>query len=504
MFILLRKAFSQKRVFIFFCFIGGLIPILSFTHIIPVDFSGFFFQAVSFLDYHEYSYQFIKNYCDNPVNTGLNARAPLVPFFMAVSMSLLGKTLFGALLPFIIARILLLPVVFLASRQILDDRLAFLSTILLLLIPKLQTYSMSSPEADIFVALFYAFALFFYLKYKKIPSLKLGVATGVSLGLASLSKSTGLGLSAGFILAIFLENIMKNRSLKKIFDTHTLALLFSFIVFIGPYLFWTWTTHHMFYITTQNDRSLNYIFSNLPFLLETIPLYFLGIDFTIGGRFTIISMILFFFFIVGIFKSLISRQFSFTLPTLSTLFLMSIIHTCVIGGNIPANYELVTILGFTMIPASILLFLGLDACIRVITRWTPYRLIYHFFTLLLTGIILLKYTNNYFSSPYSLDFTGNEYYLSVQTIVTNRESLTQVNFTKENGLLMFQGPKIHREIRQQFYAYRTDPFAPLFQVLLKSFIVITVGLLFLTIPPLLQWDFSLFSEQKKTDLKLRQ
>ena len=189
MFTVLKKSINFKFVLLFLCFIGGLIPVIFFTHIIPVDFSGFYFQAVSFLDHHQYSYQFIKNYCDNPINTGLNARAPLVPFSMALSMSIFGKTLLGALLPFLIARILLLPIVFLAARQVLPQRLAFLATLLLIFIPKLQTYSFAAPEGDVFVALFYACALYFYFKNKNGRSPKLDLATGLSLGITSLTNS---------------------------------------------------------------------------------------------------------------------------------------------------------------------------------------------------------------------------------------------------------------------------------------------------------------------------
>ena len=112
--IMIRKLL-RFDFFLVISLIIGLLPAFFLIHILAKDFIGYYFLSLSFLKHHGYAYQILSNHCDNPVNSGLNARAPLVPVLMAVSMAFFKPTLLGIYLPFFIMRVLLLPVVYLAK-----------------------------------------------------------------------------------------------------------------------------------------------------------------------------------------------------------------------------------------------------------------------------------------------------------------------------------------------------------------------------------------------------
>lgn len=457
-------------------FIIGFIPASFIIHLVQKDFSGFYFEAISFLKYHSYSYQILTNYCGNPVNTGLNARAPLVPFLMAISMATVGRNLVGIYLPFFIARLLIGPITYLAASHYLSKKFAFLASFLLVVIPKLQTYSFGSPEADIFVALFYVLAIYFYNKSNKLTKRKLVMLTGISLGLGALAKSIGLGIAVGFILAVLLENLLQLKK-KKLLNNLVLFIV-SFILIIGPYLLWTVLIHHQLYITTQHDKSLTYIPLNLPSLLSTIPLY-LGIDFNLNLKGKIVSSMFLFFLIVGIVRAIRKKQFVLVVPTAVTLVFISMLSTCLLSGNIPANYEFITILGFTMIPAVILLLTGSEELISFIWLKMMRRPIP---TIIVTGtmiLILFKFINNFFSVTYVLDYIPNQFYISLPTVIKNRQQLAESTFIVENGVRIFNGPITHVEIFEKFNTYRFKPFSPFYSRLIRLAAVVTFIVLIL-------------------------
>lgn len=466
---MLSKKLGHVDWYLMLATILGAWPALFVIHIIPVDFSGFYFVADSFLKYKSYAYQIIQNYCDNPINSGLNARAPFVPFLIAISMHFFGKTLLGIYLPFFIARLLLFPLIYLIGKQLLGTKGGFAATVLFAFIPKLHTFSLGAPEADIFVAVLFASAYYFYLKSNQMKSVKYVLASGIALGLAALAKSTGLGMSLGFIIAVILQRgnlIFSEQKIRRNF----VILIAGFCLLIGPYLLWTLIFHGQLYITTQHDRSLWYIPNNIFTLLQTLPLY-LGIDFNLGFKAKVVSAFLLLFYLAGHLIAFKRRQYLLFLPTFVIMILIATIATCVIGGDIPANYELITILGFTMIPGSLLIVLGAKACATYFWHRIFHSTLPSWMYTLLLLIILYKYINNFFTAPYSLEFTGNEYYVHFGTILSNRENLPDVQYQMTKGLRIFQGPAIHRLMRTQFYDNRSDAFSPTY----KKLLLITVG-----------------------------
>lgn len=465
----LQKRIRNIDIFLIWSFIIGLLPAVFVIHIIPVDFSGFYFLALSFLKHHEYAYQIITDYCGNPLNSGLNARAPLIPFFMAISIGIFNRTLLGIYLPFFLARILILPLTYLVAKEFLPKRFALIAAFLLLFIPKLQTYSFGSVEADVFVALFYLFALYFYFKFKHKPTAINAVAIGISLGLGALTKSTGFAIAIGFILSLVIERII---SRKPKWNKILLTIIY-FAVLIGPFLFWTYFVHKQLYITTQHDKSLSYIPVNLPSLAQTLPLY-LGLQFAAGVKALLISIIIFVIWMLGIVRALTEKKFVLILPTIISLIAIATLETCVIGYNIPGNYEFITILGFTMIPSVILLVMGIFTILSFIKKRV--RKNYVVVEILIIILFLYKMVNNFFALPYSMTYTGSEYYITLKSVLENKEQIEDVKFKQENGLRIFQKQSPHRFIRDQFRLFAQDPFSSTYKQLVISVALVTTSL----------------------------
>ncbi len=457
----LKKISRRIDFFLISTFIIGLLPASFIIHVIQGDFAGYYFLALSFLEKHEFAYQAITSICGNPLNAGLNARAPLVPLFIAASMSVFGTTLFGLYLPFFLARIFLMPLTYLVAKQYIDRRIAFLASSLLLFIPKLQTYAFGSPEADVYVALFYILALLFYFKSENFRNRWYSVFFGLSLGLGALSKSIGLAIGIGFFLTIFVNYLLLKP--KKLYPKNFLLFISSILISIGPYLLWTIFVHHQLYLTTQHDKSLNYILVNLPSLFYTIPLY-LGMNFSLGLKAFIVSCAFLALFLFGIARAIRQKHFELIFPSVVTLVLISLLSTCLIGANIPANYEFITILGFTMIPSIILFFLGVEGVLffakSIFRKINAPKYVFTLFSLLFVIAIYFKFVNNFFSAPYALNFIPSDYYITMKTVVTNREQTTDVVFERENNLWIFKGPNIKKSLQKQFYDERSEPFSP--------------------------------------------
>ena len=245
-----------------------------------------------------------------------------------------------------------------------------------------------------------------------------------------MAKPTGFGVLVGFVLAVFLENL--SCRFNKNYLKQTLVFILTIFLIIAPYFSWNLVTHQQLYLTTHHDRSLSYIPNNLPSLLTTIPLY-LGIEFLPGLKSLLVSFMLFIFFGYGVITAVKKRLLTLIFPTLITLLMISYLSSCLIGWPIPGNYEFVTILGFAMIPASILLLLGLyqltNQIFYLIFKTPAPKIVVTVLYLLLT----YKLLNNYLTARYTLEYIPDNYYLSLPTVIKNRSILPQFQFRMENN-----------------------------------------------------------------------
>ncbi len=429
----------SSRVYLVLIFLIGLTPSVSFIHMIPKDSIIYFSLAESFRLYHSYSFQQLVGYGTTEI--GLQARAPLLPFLFALSQSVFGNNLLGAYLPIFIVRILIAPITFLVSKNFLPLPIAFLASSLVVFIPKLQTYSLSAFEADSLVLIFYLLSIYFYLLYSKTKNVFHLFLTGVSLSLLTLTKELGLPISVGFIIAVLIEKYFDRR---RYFLSLKSFLILIFPVFIITFPFFMYTLikdGHIYFSALTVDRNIRYLPENIITLLMSIPYYFLGLDgdilFNQSLKSIFINSVIIIFFLRGLVYFILSRKLILILPITLTLLTLSLLRTQSIGGNLPWNYELITILAFTMPVASILTFKGLllilDSIFNRYYFLNKYQtLLYLFFA----SILMLKFINNFLTKPFTLDFSG-EYYINAKTIIKNRGDIPGFLFNRGTDGTMY-------------------------------------------------------------------
>lgn len=466
----------SSRVYLVLIFLIGLIPAVSFIHMIPKDSIIYFSLSESFRLYHSYSFQQLYGY--GTTELGLQARAPLLPFLFALSQSLFGNNLLGAYLPIFIVRILIAPITLLVSKNYLPLPIAFLASSLVVFIPKLQTYSLSAFEADGLVFLFFLLSIYFYLLYSKSKNVFHLFLTGISLGLLILSKELGLPISVGFLIAVLIEKYFDKRpyflSLKNF-------LILIFPVFIITFPFFVYTIikdGHIYFSALTVDRNIRYLPENIITLLKSIPYYFLGLDgdilFSQSLKGMFINSVIIIFFLRGLAYFILIKKLILVLPITLTLLTLSLLRTQSIGGNLPWNYELITILAFTMPVASIFTFKGLLLILdSIINRYhflnRYHALLYLFFA----SILMLKLLNNFLTKPFTLDFSG-EYYINAKTIIKNRGAIPGFSFDRgTDGTLYFTNSSA-------FFAYMKNEYKKENVIVFsKNFKFITISLVFI-------------------------
>src|SRR3989344_6525659 len=349
-----------KIVYLFLAFLLGLIPSVSFIHIFAKDFIGYYILSESFSRYGQYSFAEVLSYGSS--EPGLQARAPLLPLFLSASRLIFGNTVFSLYLPVLIFRLMAIPLAFLVSSLFLPLQIAFLASSMTLFFPKLQTYSLSAFEADGLVLVLYLLAILFYFKYKKTNSGLYLYLCGGSLGLLALSKETGFPVSFGFMSAVFLEFILDKKTAISKIISNVSRIIIPYILLTAPFFLYTYLKEGNFYFSgVTADRNLKYIPENLSFLFLSIPSY-IGLENLsypiLSLKSFIVNSTLIFLLLFGLVHSFMKKRLVLIFPSIFTIFALGSLNSAALGGKIPGNFELITILAFVMPIVAILIFSG--------------------------------------------------------------------------------------------------------------------------------------------------
>lgn len=473
-----QEIFS-KYFYLFLAFIIGLIPAISFIHMFAKDFVGYYILSESFVEHSSYSFAQVVGYGTS--QTGLQARAPFLPFLLAISTFFFGNTLLGIYLPILISRLLVTPLAFLVSRYFLPVEIAFLASSMTVFFPKLQTFSLSAFEADSFVLVFYLLALLFYLRYKKTLAKINLVLCGLFLGLLSLVKELGLPISLGLIAAFLVEQFL-NRSFNNKYRLRNLmTLTLPFLLLVVPFFLYTLTKEGGLYFSAVTvDRSVKYLPGNIPFLLETFPLY-IGLEEwnmpILNIKSFIINFVILLLLLVGFIYLFMKKNLTLIFPIFFAVIALGVVSSASLGGKIPANFELITILAFAMPIISIFIFKGLLVIIdfgshKIIFLKQHLKLIYLLFSL----VLMFKLVNNFFSKPSTLDFAG-EYYINLSTVINDKKQLPRYSFEKnEEGNWIVQDLLVLNSfMRNKYIPQRVEVFSYRFKFSIVSVVLAGIG-----------------------------
>lgn len=477
-----QETFS-KYFYLFLAFIIGLIPAISFIHMFAKDFVGYYILSESFVQHSAYAFAQVSGYGTS--QTGLQARAPLLPFLLMLSTFFFGNTLLGIYFPILISRLLITPLAFLVSRYFLPVEIAFLASSMTVFFPKLQTYSLSAFEADSFVLVFYLFALLFYLRFKKTFKRLNLILCGLSLGLLSLVKELGMPISLGLVAAFVFEQFLEKKLRNKHRIRNFVTLVLPFFLLAAPFFLYTFSKEGSLYFSAITiDRNIKYLPGNLPFLFETFPLY-IGLEelkpIAISLKSFSINFAILLFLLTGFFYLLLKKNLALIFPIFFTVIALGLVNSVSLGGKIAGNFELITILAFAMPIISIFIFKGLlltiDFLVRKIIILKKYqRLVY----LLFCFILMFKFIHNFFAKPSTLDFAG-EYYVNLSTVINDKKQLPRYSFEKdrEGNWIVEDLLALNSFMRNEYIQKRVEVFNYDFKLSLVFIVLVGVGYSFL-------------------------
>ncbi len=475
------KKISSIHVYLILAFLLGLVPSISFIHMFAKDFVGYYLLSESFG--HNLSYAFVNVVGYGTTDAGLQARAPLLPLLLALSKYILGNNLLGIYLPILLSRLLVTPFTFLVSSFFLPLPAAFLASSMTVFIPKLQTFSLSAWEADSFVLVFYLLAILFYLQFNKTRKSFNLFLCGLSLGLLSLVKETGFPISVGFVIAILVERVFKFKKNQGASFKNFLLLISPLLLLVTPFFLYTLVKDGSLYFSALTvDRNIKYLDDNLPVLFKTIPYYFLGIDgvnlFNQTPKSFFINSLILILYLSGLCYFIVKRNFTLILPTIFTFLALGILNTPSIGGDTPWNFELITILAFAMPLAAIFIFKGLLVIVGFLIEKIYFLKKYKDFIFLLFLVLLMvKFINNFFSKPYTQDFSG-DYYINMTTVISDHRVLPTFAFERDvNGNLIVEdlSPLINH-MRNEYRLEKVDIFTTKFKILTTG--IVAIGLVY--------------------------
>lgn len=164
---------------------------------------------------------------------GMGGTYPALPFFpllLALSFSLLGRNLVAVSLPTLLATALFPLAMYAACRAIISSRpVSYTATVLLFLFPVYQIHVLGCPQPDtVFVTLLLLGAA---LAAKAVTTMRLPywIATGLVMGMASLTRHEGIAYTA--VLYFFLIAIHRSSRRLWLSIAAYLAVLGPFVAF---------------------------------------------------------------------------------------------------------------------------------------------------------------------------------------------------------------------------------------------------------------------------------
>jgi hypothetical protein len=192
--------------------------------------------AENIVDGRGFQIDYIWNYMNNPeaiTHSSHGFWMPLTSVFISLSLFVLGKSLFAALLPSIIFGLALSVPVYFLGKVYSDSKLvAICSAGLVLFVPHLFAFSLLT-DSTIYYALFVSCGLLFMLKGWRDP--RFFLLSSVCAGLAHLTRQDGVLLLLTLLLAILLSPLRGEAEATYVLLTMGLYLLILLPMIIENY-----------------------------------------------------------------------------------------------------------------------------------------------------------------------------------------------------------------------------------------------------------------------------
>ena len=306
---------------------------------------------------------------------GYYSKPPFIAFIIKIFTPIFGDNIYGVKIASNLFYSLSAIYVYLISKELFNEKIAFLSGIAFITIPGIS-YLSEIISTDAFLVFFWSFTLYYFIKALKSDKWFYWIMSGIGGGVGLLSKPTMIifVLSVLFYLLVDSKQTFKNKKLY-------VAMILAVIIYL-PNLIWNY--HHNF-IMFHHIQNISEIHNKSHFHPKKL-LEFLGAQFGVFGP-VFFGVYLYLIFKISIIfsKKEYKLLYAFSVPFLSVISIQALIERA------NANWALPTYIAATILVVFYLyqkskkwLFVGIFVNIILMLIVYFYHPIMHTFGITLT------------------------------------------------------------------------------------------------------------------------
>lgn len=462
----------MKKTFAIFVYliIFSLLPIMFFWHIVEDDFADIIATADGLFRLHELCYAFYQNFAGVTGMTGFSLRPPLPAISLALFFNLFGHKTVSIFFAFLLPRILVIPLVFLVTKEILNTLKAYLAATITGFFLFFQTYALSTLKADSFVVLFTLMSLYFYLRWKRKNANLYLWLTGLFLAFNLLSKETAMPLSLVLFGAVTFD-ILRQKKISRL-----IYFLIPCVIFYGSYLLIN------FIVTKQTSPSffasklyVSTFFGSFKTYFLTL-FYYAGINLNYGKLYSLQSLIVFIFLFSGVLLLLKSKKYVFVLIPFGLIFFICFLNYKNIQSGVVGNREILHRISPVVPFLSIYLFCGAEYLAKITHRFLK-KISRRDLAICFSVFISFIFIFNYFRSPFALDYTDKEFYVNASTMLTNKSEIRFSDFTSKRNICIVKNYPQNTFMVKSLRKYRVSAFPKNYKEIIIFFWAIPAMLL---------------------------
>jgi 4-amino-4-deoxy-L-arabinose transferase-like glycosyltransferase len=447
-------------LFIYLIFFS-LIPVIFYWHIVEDDFVDIIATADGLFRLRELCYAFYQNFGGVSGMTGFSLRPPLPALSLASLFVIFGHKTAAIFFTFLMPRILVIPMIFLIAKEKMNKFRAYLAATTTGFFLFFQTYALSTLKADSFVVLFTLLSLYFYLIWKRKKQKIYLILTGLFSAFNLLSKETALP----FVLTMFfilIVDLVREKNIRKI-----IFFIIPCVIFYGSYLLTN------FVITRQSSPSFfasklyisTFFDSFRPYILTVF--YYAGLNFNYGRLYSLQSIIISLFLFAGIFSFLKRKLLIFILIPFALIFFICFLNSKNIQAGIVGNREVLHRISPVVPFLSIYLFAGADFLAKIMSRFIN-KVSQRSLTVFLSILIAIIFIFNYFRSPFALDYTPQEFYVTAKAMMINKKEIAFSSFANKKNICIVKSYPQKRSMIGDMQKYKVSAFPAKYKEIIIS------------------------------------
>ncbi len=269
-------------------------------------------------------------YWSKNLDWGYYSKPPFIAFIIKVFTSIFGDNIYGIKLASNLFYTLSAIYVYLISKELFNEKIAFFAGITFITLPGIS-YLSEVISTDAFLVFFWSFSLYYFIKALKNDRWIYWILAGIGGGLGLLSKPTMIIFVISVVIYLMIDKKEVFKNIKFYF-----ALILAALIYMPNFI---WNYHHDF-IMFHHIQNISEIDNKSHFHPKKFLEFFLA-------QFGVFGPIFFGVFIYLIFKRLKTQQakllYAFSIPFLALISLQALLERANANWALP-TYVAATIL----------------------------------------------------------------------------------------------------------------------------------------------------------------